>query len=367
MFFIPRLVEKYADDWEKQFDFKRRASIESRRKLLSNTLSLDYGVEGGQIPRNSFYEIDVFPPPENDDPAKSGGVPLTQISVERPNFSRGRRRSLPALYISNTPSPHLDRNLPNKARLSPGVHKISRLSAELSSAGSADSPVFTPRTGNGTSLATEKPRPNRMRGRRGSLPAISLNKSNFHGNASRTTQLLLVDPHLLARKGIPLVSVSAPPKLNHNKRRGSLPAVNYPNLPTAAKPSLRPKPHALGRRRGSLPSITLEIPEGDNEQGLPSNSYPERKRLAKPSLLTLPSRLSREVSIKEQEEENQEGRKEIVGDNCRADKRLSTSSGYSTNGNVCGSVDSNASLGTEEKPNVWLPAAILSAAFSDNE
>ena len=157
MFFIPRLVEKYADDWEKQFDFKRRASIESRRKLLSNTLSLDYGVEGGQIPRNSFYEIDVFPPPENDDPAKSGGVPLTQISVERPNFSRGRRRSLPALYISNTPSPHLDRFLPP----APEMAQVWRLRNRGQTACAVDGARFRQfRLISPTSMATRRARRN---------------------------------------------------------------------------------------------------------------------------------------------------------------------------------------------------------------
>lgn len=345
MFLIPRLVKKYAEHWEKQFDFKRRASIESRRKLLSLS---EYGPETSQtLGRNSFYETDVFSNTET-------GVPLTQISVERPNFTRGRRRSLPALYISNTPSPNLRNN-------APGKQNIARLSAELSGVtqyvGVDDqtSPAIDSRfpasvSRPGTNLATEKPRPNRMRGRRGSLPVIS-HKSGFQGNASQTevkmprmAQVLLVDANLLAQQGIPLVSVNVPPKFNRNKRRGSLPAVNYPNLPTVTK-APRPRTYDLGRRRGSLPTVSVTIPEAchdsENRQKLNSNGLAEKNR--KP--IVLPSRGSREEAIDEREEEVHEGHQSTVVDNLETERlRLeSTSSGYSTNGNIDGSAGSRTS------------------------
>jgi hypothetical protein len=249
MFFIPRLVKKHSETWEKQFDFKRRASIESRRKLLSSTES------AAGMPGNS-YEIDVFTTAENCD--------LPQIAVERPNFTRGRRRSLPALYMNN-PSPIIPVERP---RLSPGLQKIARLSAEMSSddrVNSTDSPLLS-KTPSGGNLATDKPRPNRTRARRGSMPAIAYrpgNPTQRDVKSPRVPQLLLVDANLLTQQGISLVSVSTPPKVNRNKRRGSLPAVNYPNLanPASAPKPIQPKAYNLSRRRGSLPTVSLTIPE----------------------------------------------------------------------------------------------------------
>ena len=257
MFLIPRLVKKHSETWEKQFDFKRRASIESRRRLLSSTES------GPTMQRNSFLEIEVFSP-ENGNTS-----PVTQIAVERPNYTRGRRRSLPALYINN-PSPNLSAEKPC---LSPGLQKIVRLSAEMSSddrVNSTDSPVLS--SASGGNLATDKPRPSRMRARRCSLPAIAYKPGNpAQGDTKppRVAQLLLVDANLLAQQGIPLVSVNTPPKVNRNKRRGSLPAVNYPNIantPSVLKP-IQPKTYNLSRRRGSLPAVSLTIPEESHNLG----------------------------------------------------------------------------------------------------
>ncbi len=189
MFLIPRLVKKHSETWEKQFDFKRRASIESRRKLLSST-------DSGQVMPGNSYEIEVFST-EN-----SGGPSVTQIAVERPNYTRGRRRSLPALYINNSPSPNVS---VDKSRLSPGLQKIVRLSAEMSSddrVNSTDSPLLSSTPTSGGILATDKIRPNRTRARRGSLPAIAYKPSNPTRDAKppRVTQLLLVDANLLAHK-----------------------------------------------------------------------------------------------------------------------------------------------------------------------
>jgi hypothetical protein len=309
MFFIPRLVKKHSETWEKQFDFKRRASIESRRKLLS---SID---EGPAIPGNS-YEIEVFSTAENSDV-------VTQIAVERPNYNRGRRRSLPALYMSNTPSPSVD-----KSRLSPGLQKIVQMSAEMSSddrVNSNNSPLLSPTRNSGGNLATDKPRPNRTRARRGSMPAIAYKPGNLTRDTikpPRVTQLLLVDANLLAQQGIPLVSVNTPPRVNRNKRRGSLPAVNYPNLanlPSAPKP-IQPKAYNLNRRRGSLPAVSsLTIPEESHNNGL----IPKKNRLSAGLAIRINEALK--DSIDELEEE---AHQENLGQ-----ARLSiASSGYDTNG-----------------------------------
>ena len=346
-------MKKHSEKWEKQFDFKRRASIESRRKLLSSTDA------GSEIARNSIMEIEVFSPNENSDTG-----PVAQISVERPNYTRGRRRSLPALYMSNTPSP----NLPgDKPRLSPGLQKIVRLSAEMSSddrVNSADSTVGlhsrTPPTANiAGNLATEKPRPNRTRVRRGSLPAISYkpgNQSQGETRAIRVPQLLLVDANLLAQQGIPLVSVNTPPKVNRNKRRGSLPAVNYPNLTNqqnTPKP-VQPKTYNLSRRRGSLPAVSLTIPEEAHTLGnYDSNAVTTKKKGISPGLS-----ISREDTLKDSIDElEEEGHHEHDGqymkdrDNLGSGQvRLSTaSSGYDTNG--CSPAE-NSGMGllVESKP-----------------
>ena len=363
MFLIPRLVKKYAEGWEKQFDTKRRASIESRRKLLSST---DYGPETSQmLITDGYYEIEVFPGTENHEP--TSGVPLTQISVNRPNVSRGRRRSLPALYISNPPSQHPTHNSSENSPSSPGAHRISRLSGELTSAtyrpspddrtNTNDSPIPADASGGGANSMTGQPRLNRVRGRRGSLPVIS-RTSNLQGNppqaentAPRMAQVLLIDANLLAQRGIPLVSVNAPPKFNRNKRRGSLPTMNHPSFPTMAKPA-RPRTNDAGRRRGSLPVVTRPIPEVNDDlqsdQEPENNGHGQRNRMIKPSMLTFPSRRSREGSIEEREEGNQEVNKGVAVDNSDTNQmRLSTSSGYGTNGNVNGSASSGTSLGTE--------------------
>ena len=319
MFIIPRLVKKHSETWEKQFDFKRRASIESRRKLLSNTDSAA-GVPG------SSYEIDVFTTESCDAP---------QIAVERPNYNRGRRRSLPALYINNSPSPSTPSPL-DRPRLSPGLQKIARLSAEMSSddrVNSTDSHLLS-KTPSGSSLATDKPRPNRTRARRGSMPAIAYrpgNPTQRDVKAPRVPQLLLVDANLLTQQGISLVSVNTPPKINRNKRRGSLPAVNYPNLanqPGASKP-IQPKAYNLSRRRGSLPTVSLTIPEETHFLGNENSN----------SMMAKKNRLSTGLkdSIDELEEE---GHQDNDGHHIRnrdnigsGEVRLSiASSGYDTNG-----------------------------------
>lgn len=283
--------------------------------------------------RNSFLEIEVFSP-ENGTIA-----PVTQIAVDRPNYTRGRRRSLPALYMNN-PSPNLSAEKP---RLSPGLQKIVRLSAEMSSddrVNSTDSPV--PFSNSGGSLATDKPRPNRMRARRGSLPAIAYKPGNpAQGDTKppRVAQLLLVDANLLAQQGIPLVSVNAPPKVNRNKRRGSLPAVNYPNIantPSVTKP-IQPKTYNLSRRRGSLPAVSLTIPEENHNLGeAGSDSSIARKNRISQGLNVRTDNTMKD-SIDELEEE---GHQEHAGqymthrNNLRSEQlRLSTaSSGYDTNG-----------------------------------
>ena len=359
MFLIPRLVKKHSETWEKQFDFKRRASIESRRRLLSSTES------GPTMQRNSFLEIEVFSP-ENGNTS-----PVTQIAVERPNYTRGRRRSLPALYINN-PSPNLSAEKPC---LSPGLQKIVRLSAEMSSddrVNSTDSPVLS--SASGGNLATDKPRPSRMRARRCSLPAIAYKPGNpAQGDTKppRVAQLLLVDANLLAQQGIPLVSVNTPPKVNRNKRRGSLPAVNYPNTantPSVPKPiqpktynlsrrrgslpavnhpniantasvskPIQPKTYNLSRRRGSLPAVSLTIPEeSHNLGGAGSDSS-----IVKKNKISLGLNVRTDNSMKDSIDElEEEGHQDHAGQ-CMTDRsnlrseqlRLSTaSSGYDTNG-----------------------------------
>ena len=317
MFIIPRLVKKHSETWEKQFDFKRRASIESRRKLLSSTDS------AGGAPGNS-YEIDVFTTTDNCD--------APQIAVERPNYNRGRRRSLPALYINNNSSPSTPSPM-DKPRLSPGLQKIARLSAEMSSddrVNSTDSHLLS-ETSSGGNLATDKPRPYRTRARRGSMPAIAYrpgNPTQRDVKAPRVPQLLLVDASLLTQQGISLVSVNIPPKVNRNKRRGSLPAVNYPSLanpPGAPKP-VQPKAYNLSKRRGSLPTVSLTIPEETHFLGN-ENSI---------GMIGKKNRLSTGLkdSIDELEEE---GHQDNDGHHIRnigsAEVRLSiASSGYDTNG-----------------------------------
>ena len=327
MFLIPRLVKKHSETWEKQFDFKRRASIESRRKLLSSTESEPV------MQRNSFLEIEVFSP-------ENGNIsPVTQIAVERPNYTRGRRRSLPALYMNNQ-----NPNLPAEKPLpSPGIQKIAKLSAEMSSddrVNYTDSPVLSSTTGG--NQASDKPRPNRVRTRRGSLPAIAYKPGNpTQGDTKppRVTQLLLVDANLLAQQGIPLVSVNAPPKFNRNKRRGSLPAVNYPNManpPNVSKP-IQPKAYNLSRRRGSLPVVSLTIPEESHNLGEAGSDSLIAKKNRLSSVFNIRTENTMKDSIDELEEE---GHQEHAGqymtdrDNSRSEQlRLSTaSSGYDTNG-----------------------------------
>ena len=116
-----------------------------------------------------FLQIEVFS-------LENGNIfPVTQIAVDRPNYTWGRDRSLPALYINN-PSPNLSAEKPC---LSPGLQKIVRLSAEMSSddrVNSTDSPVLS--SASGGNLATDKPRPSRMRARRCSLSAIAYKPGN---------------------------------------------------------------------------------------------------------------------------------------------------------------------------------------------
>lgn len=295
MFLIPRLVKKHSETWEKQFDLKRRASIESRRQLLSSTDS------GGPLTSGDTYEIAVFSTTDDVNP-------VAQVSIERPNYTRGRRRSLPALYISSHPCPGLSTDTPH---LLPIQSRIVHQSAEMSSgnrANSTDSHLVSSNQNNGGSLATDQQRPNRTRVRRGSLPAIGYRPSNSaQRDGKLMPRMVLVDANLFALQGIPVVNVNTPSQFKLNKRRGSLPPVNYPDLanPPASAKSLQAKGWNLNRRRGSLPAVSLTIPK--ERHGLVDDSDLTATKESLSAQSVLPTEGRQKDSIDELEEESHQG------------------------------------------------------------
>lgn len=259
MFLIPRLVKRHSEAWERLFENKRRASIESRRKLLSD------------LPQDA----NVLSTSDGN-----GNVPaLAQVTVERVNYTRGRRRSLPAIHMSPYYNATTNKNQVSSPSTpsSPTPEKTFIYPCHFPNLPSGSNSNTAPNSSTGFSSNLC---PRGIRARRGSLPAIAFKPSSVSQREGKATQLLLVDANLLAQHGISLVNTSQQGislvtsqdgepstnrvhKANTYRRRGSLPAINHSSLPNSLT-TMRSNQAKLynGVRRGSLPAVSLTT-QGD--------------------------------------------------------------------------------------------------------